>query len=169
LGGKRIAREMTEWTVSEGELWRDYLACNRVRTNPDGSLNIGGTINAATHDLWRHYLAAHDAADRDLTIAYLELLLSRMMRLLPDQDLALAELLRGRGDRVVLNRATSTIAGPSSNIAAVADSAPAVEEAAPRPPTEVGAERVTATVIMASEALDAAETAKRPIGAGSTD
>jgi hypothetical protein len=95
----------------DADLLQGYLACNRVPTNPDGSLNIGATINAATHDLWRHCFAAHDAADRELTIAYLELLLSRFMRQLPSltgQELAFAELLRGRGDRVVLDRATST-------------------------------------------------------------
>jgi hypothetical protein len=73
-------------------------------------------MSQATHplaaDLLQHYLAARDSADCELTIAYLELMLSCTMRRLPNltrQEAALAELLRRRGDRVVLNRATSTI------------------------------------------------------------
>jgi hypothetical protein len=96
------------------DLLRDYLIFHRVQTNPDGSLNIGATLYAATHDLWEPYFTARDRADQELTIAYLELLLSRTMRQLPSstgQQLALVELLRQRGDRVVLQRATSTAGG----------------------------------------------------------
>jgi hypothetical protein len=98
----------------DADLLQRYLAFNGVQTNPDGGLNIGAALNAATHDLWEHYFTARDGADQELTIAYLELLLSRTMRQLPSytgQRLALAELLRGRGDRVVLQRATSTAGG----------------------------------------------------------
>jgi hypothetical protein len=171
---------MTEWTVSESELWRGYLACNRVPTNPDGSLNIGATLNAATHDLWRHYLAAHDAADRELTIAYLELLLSRTMRQLPNstgQQLAFAELLRRRGDRVVLQRATSTAGGTLTDDAepeASAEESPAAPIAPrinPIGPSDEALMRENQRLereVRRLETLLAAEGAKRPVGAESS-
>jgi hypothetical protein len=77
---------IAEKTFDDADLLQRYLAFNGVQTNPDGSLSIGAAINAATQGL----LIARDHAEQELTIAYLELLLSRMMRLLPDQDLALA-------------------------------------------------------------------------------
>jgi hypothetical protein len=156
---------------------QDYLAFHGVQTHPDGSLNIGATINAATHDLWRHYLVAHEAADRELTIAYLELLLSRMMRLLPDQDLALAELLRGRGDRVVLNRATSTAGGTltddtepeaSAQESPAAPIAPVINLIGPSDEALIRENYRLEREVRRLESLLAAEEANRPVGAESS-
>jgi hypothetical protein len=58
-------------------------------------------------DLWKHYEAARARGDLELSIAYLELLLSRTLERLPRRlpgDAAMAELLRRRADRVTFAR-----------------------------------------------------------------
>jgi hypothetical protein len=161
------------------DLLRDYLIFHGVQTNPDGSLNIGATLYAATHDLWKHYFTARDGADRELTIAYLELLLSRMMRLLPNstgQQLAFAELLRQRGERVVLQRATSTTGvaltdrpepGAHAAQSSGAPIAPVINLIGPSDEALMRENQRLECEVRRLEALLACEQAKQTAGAGS--
>jgi hypothetical protein len=99
-------------------LERNFFVLHGVPTNPDGSLDVSAAVAAAADDLWPHYLAVCDGKDDELRIAYLELLLSRTMRLLPTltgQQCAQVELLRCRGERVILRRASATADVTSAN------------------------------------------------------
>jgi hypothetical protein len=60
--------------------------------------------------LWERYLAVRDGDDHELTIAYLELLLSGNINwILSDFEATHGELLRERGERVVRQRTNAEI------------------------------------------------------------
>jgi hypothetical protein len=112
--GIRCALEITE-----ADSWQRYLTFHGVETNPDGTLNLPAAIDAGANALWPHYLAVRDGLDRELTIAFLELLLSRTLKQSPhmtDQQQTFSELLRRSGDRVIFQRATGN---PGANLSSM--------------------------------------------------